>query len=138
MPSIRNPRHGSMGVWPRKRAKREVARVRSWANIKDAKPLGFAGYKVGMIHLLINDNRPHSKTKDEDINCPATLIECPPLKVLSARFYKNTPNGLSVSSQIQSTNIDKELHLPKVKKGGKTTFDKINLDETADITLSGV
>ena len=48
----RNPRHGSMSVWPRKRARRMHARIRSWLSIKDAKPVGFAGYKVGMTHLI--------------------------------------------------------------------------------------
>ena len=43
MPTIRSPRRGSMQFWPRKRAKRMHARVRTWAEIKDVKPLGFAG-----------------------------------------------------------------------------------------------
>ena len=51
------PRHGSMQFWPRKRARRMYPRVRSWADCKDAKPLGFAGYKVGMTHVIYVDNK---------------------------------------------------------------------------------
>ncbi len=58
-----NPHHGSLQFWPRKRAKRVYARVRSKVSSKDAKALEFAGYKVGMTHLAVNDNRPKSTTK---------------------------------------------------------------------------
>ena len=85
MPKPRAPRRGSLQYWPRKRSKRVFARVRTWNNVKEVKPLGFAGYKVGMTHLLINDNRKTSTTKGIDISCPATIVECPPLKILSLK-----------------------------------------------------
>jgi len=47
----KRPRFGSMGVWPRKRAKRSYAKVRSYAAVNPSKPLGFAGYKVGMTRV---------------------------------------------------------------------------------------
>ena len=46
-----------MQFWPRVRAKREYPRVKSFAEEKEPKLLGFAGYKVGMAHLLAEDNR---------------------------------------------------------------------------------
>ncbi|MFH1848747.1 MAG: 50S ribosomal protein L3 [archaeon] len=120
MPKAHVPRRGSLQFWPRKRTKRNVARVRSWANLADTKLLGFAGYKVGMCTAIINDNRPHSMTKGELISQPVTLIECPPIKVASLRFYTQTPDGLTVSSQILAENLDKELArkitLPKKRK----------------------
>ena len=75
------PRHGSMQFWPRKRAQREHARVRSWpsANSEAGKPVGFAGYKVGMSHIIVSDNRKNAKTKGMDLMLPVTVIECPPL-----------------------------------------------------------
>ncbi len=109
MPQKRKPRSGSLQYWPRKRAKRVFARVRTWPKAKEAKPLGFAGYKVGMTHLIINDNRKTSTTKGMDIFCPVTIIECPPLKTLSLRFYKNTINGLKLVSEILAENVDKNL-----------------------------
>jgi len=120
MPQIRRPRKGSLQYWPRKRSKRAYARVRAWAKSKEVKPLGFAGYKVGMTHLIINDNRKTSTTKGMDIFCPATIVECPPLKTLSLRFYKNTIKGLKLVSEQFAGNFDKEIKrtliLPKIQK----------------------
>ena len=90
MPRVRSPRAGSMQFWPRSRSRNEVARIRTWPESKESKLLGFAGYKVGMTHLLINDNGQNSMTKGTDIFCPVTIVECPPLKTASIRFYKNT------------------------------------------------
>jgi len=121
MPNIRKPRSGSLQYWPRKKAKRQYARVRSWAKIQEPKLLGFAGYKVGMTHAMIIDNKKTSMTKGQEIFCPLTVIECPPLKAASIRFYKNTSNGLKLVSEVFSENLDKELErkitLPKkIKK----------------------
>src|SRR3989338_2102763 len=131
MPQVRVPRRGSLQYWPRKRSKRAFARVRTWAKSKEEKPLGFAGYKVGMTHLIINDNRKTSTTKGIDIFCPATIIECPPLKTASIRFYKNMINGLKLISEIFSENADKDLErtiiLPKKHK--KKNDKKFDLDE---------
>ena len=80
MPTTRKPRKGSMQFWPRKRAKKQTARVRSWASSKEIKPLGFAGYKAGMTHAIVIDNRQKSLTKGEKISTPVTVIECPVIK----------------------------------------------------------
>lgn len=95
MPKAHKPRSGSMQFWPRKRASRPVARVRSWAQSKDAKLLGFAGYKAGMTHILIEDNRKNTKTKGEKISIPVSVIECPPLRIASVRLYSKTKAGMA-------------------------------------------
>jgi large subunit ribosomal protein L3 len=77
MGNIRFPRAGSLQYWPRKRSRRVHARVRSWQTVKDAKPLAFAGYKVGMTHIIYTDNKANSMTKGSDISMPVTIIECP-------------------------------------------------------------
>ena len=79
--------------------------------------MGFAGYKVGMTHLMINDNRKTSTTKGMEIFCPATIIECPPLKTASIKFYKKTINGSKLVSEILAENFDKNLE--------KTVFQEI-------------
>jgi len=120
MGTTRRPRFGSLAYYPRKRTKKPVASVRCWAKVKEAKLLGFAGYKVGMTHLMIIDNGPNSMTKGETIFCPATIIECPPLKAASIRFYKKTVYGMKVVGDVLAENLDKELErkitLPKNKK----------------------
>src|SRR3989338_342840 len=134
MPQKRTPRAGSMQYWPRKRSRRIYARVRNWAASKEAKLLGFAGYKVGMTHLIINDNHKASKTKGMRIFCPATIIECRPLKPVSIRFYKSTQYGSKLVSEVMADNFDKELKrkiiLPKkkdAKKGILNDYDYIRL-----------
>jgi len=109
MPKTKSPRRGSLQYSPRKRAKKESARVRSWANIQEAKLLGFAGYKVGMTHVFYTNNRAHSTTKGMEISCPVTVIECPPLKTISIKFYKKTTYGLRLCDEILANKLDKEL-----------------------------
>jgi len=109
MPKPQNPRHGSMQYWPRKRARRAYARVRSWPLSNEPKMLGFAGYKACMAHVILTDNKKTSMTKGQDIAVPATIIECPPLKAFSVRFYKNKTYGLSISTEVLHEKLDKDL-----------------------------
>jgi large subunit ribosomal protein L3 len=144
MPTIRRPRFGSLAYHPRKRAKKQIATIGSWARTKEPKLLGFAGYKVGMTHLMITDNNPNSMTKGEKIFCPVTIIECPPLKTASIRFYKKTINGLKVVSDIFAENLDKELErkitIPKSKKKIEDIkdFDDITLIIYTQPKLTGI
>ena len=144
MPQIRFPRSGSLEFWPRKRSRRAFARVKTWAVSKEAKLLGFAGYKVGMTHLIVDDNRKTSITKGMEIACAATIIECPPLKAVSMRFCKNTPYGVKTVSEILAENFDKNLSrsliLPKKKERGNVpkNFDYIRLLVYTTPSLTGI
>ncbi|HLC81055.1 MAG TPA: 50S ribosomal protein L3 [Candidatus Nanoarchaeia archaeon] len=109
MPKVHHPHRGSMQFWPRKRSRHSLVRIRSWAAENKAKPLGFIGYKAGMTHLLFTDNRTKSLTKGEDIFCPVSIVECPPMKVAGVAFYKKSADGLKKSATIMSPNPDKEL-----------------------------
>jgi len=125
-----------MQFWPRKKAKSEVVRIRSWAESKEAKPLGFAGYKAGMTHVFITDNRPNSITKGEDIRMPVTVIECPPIKVAGFILYKKDAYGLHAASQILADKLDKDLakNFPLPKKTVKKAAD-VKIDDYADLRL---
>ena len=121
-----------MQFWPRVRARHIYARIRNWPESKEAKILGFAGYKVGMTHLLITDNRQNSLTKGADIFCPVTVVECPPIKIASIMFYKKTMDGSKLISQMISDNLGKEIEriitLPKKNKGKEPTeFDFVRI-----------
>ncbi|MBI4143350.1 50S ribosomal protein L3 [Candidatus Woesearchaeota archaeon] len=129
MPRTRKPRAGSMQFWPRVRSRYTTPRIRNWASGSDVKPLGFVGYKVGMTHILINDNLPNSMTKGKEIFCPVTIIECPPIKTASIRLYKNTQNGVMAVSEIFAELLDKEMEKkitthPKKEKTGKDDYGK--------------
>src|SRR3990167_7971582 len=87
--TARSPRHGSLQYWPRKRADKFLPNV-NWGAISTGKTLkGFIGYKAGMTSLLVHDSTPTSMTKGKKIIISATIIESPPMKIYSARFYKN-------------------------------------------------
>ncbi|MCX6710393.1 MAG: 50S ribosomal protein L3 [Candidatus Woesearchaeota archaeon] len=101
MPTTRSPHKGSMQFWPRKRAQRPYARIRTYAaDRKECAILGFAGYKVGMMQAIILDSRAASLTKGEEIVSPVTIIECPPLRLASIRFYKNINGNPKVATEI--------------------------------------
>jgi len=118
MPKSSKPRAGSLQFWPRVRSKKIYSVIKRWFENTEAKPLAFGGYKVGMTH--IQTTKPGKKGTEIIANIPVTVIECPPLKPLSLRFYKQTPYGSKVITQIYSKSIDKELAkkitLPKKTK----------------------
>jgi len=103
-----NPRHGSMQFWPRVRAKKSYARVRSLPNVAEAKPLVFAGYKAGMTHVIVTDNDKNSITKGEKVAYPATVVECPSLKIASVRLYEPHGYGSKVAKEL-FFKVDKEF-----------------------------
>ena len=59
MPDTHHPKRGSKGYSPRKRAKSEIPRFKSWPKREgEPKIQGFAGYKAGMTHAFVVDYRP--------------------------------------------------------------------------------
>jgi len=116
MPTRKSPRKGSLQYWPRKRASKFLPSV-NWKAINSGKSLkGFICYKAGMSSALVKDESPNSMTKNKKIVIPVTILECPPIKIFSIRFYKNN----KVSKEIIGSNLDKELKkkfkLPKAKE----------------------
>ena len=136
MPRAHKPRAGSLQFWPRKRARRIYPRIRSWKASSESRLLGFCGYKVGMTHLLVKDTNPQSPTKEENIFTPVTIIECPPLKAYSIRFYKTDDYGQKVLTDILAPKLDKEV-TRKIKTSKKQTkkLEDINISNISDIKL---
>jgi len=87
------PRRGSLAFSPRKRARSETCRIKREDLAVGRNLQGFAGYKAGMTHLVLTDDRPHSLTKGMEIAVPATIIETPPMRVVGFRLYKDTNYG---------------------------------------------
>ncbi len=116
MPTKKSPRKGSLQFWPRVRAKKDIARVRSWPSSDETKISGFAGYKVGMTHVTATDNKATSMTKGQEISIPATILECPPLFIVSIVFYKNNLPISAVSASNFKKQLSKTIPLPKAPK----------------------
>jgi large subunit ribosomal protein L3 len=118
------PRAGSLAFWPRKRAKRIYPRVKTWPASEKVKIPGFAAYKSGMIHASIVDNKKYSLTKGQEIVVPATVLDCPPLKVLGVRAYKESPDGFVVLSEIWDEKIKDDKDVNRKMKLGKFNKEK--------------
>ncbi|TRZ90434.1 MAG: 50S ribosomal protein L3 [Methanosarcinales archaeon] len=104
------PRRGSIAYSPRIRARSEIPRVRAWPIKKEAKLMGFAGYKAGMTHVIMTDDVPNSLTSGMEISVPVTILEVPPMKVAAIRVYKNTTYGANAIAEAWTTELDKELN----------------------------
>jgi len=115
--TAKKPRDGSLQYWPRKRASRVLPRV-NWDAIQnqDNKILGFLCYKVCMKSAIVKDNTNDSLTKGKNIIVPVTILEAPPMKILSIRFYKKN----KIIKEILNENLEKELKrklkIPKSKE----------------------
>ncbi len=131
MPTQRRPRKGSLQYWPRKRASKLLPSV-NWKAIYSEKKLkGFIGYKAGMFSVEVKDNSQNSMTKGKNIIIPATIIECPPMKILSIRFYKD---GI-VKKEVLNEQLDKELKkIIKIPKK-KHSLESIKAEEYEDVSV---
>ena len=92
MSQVNRPRSGSLGFKPKVRADRIYPDIDNWEDTEELKPLGFAGYKVGMTRVLMIDDT-EGATKGQEIAEPVTILEAPPLRVYGARFYTEDPNS---------------------------------------------
>ncbi len=128
-----HPRRGSMQFWPRKRAAHPLPRVHAWAKEAKAKPLGFIGYKAGMVRVQATDNRPKSITKGEKLVFASTVVECPPMIAVGAAFYVKSGSGVKKVTSLFAEKLPKELSrtisLPKKSKSvdDVSAFDDVKL-----------
>jgi len=125
MPYRKRPTRGSKAFYPKKRARRIYPRIRSWPNLKEVKPLGFAGYKAGMTHVMITDTNPNSKTKGQQISRPVTILECPPISFFGFRCYTGNKSSFDVFSEKINKNLSRKLKLSKEPKKLEEQLNKL-------------
>ena len=134
MGSAHNPRRGSMGFYPRKRARSVVPHTKSWADDgSEPKLQGFAGYKAGMTHALVTDYRPNSTTSGQQVVMPVTVVETPPMTIAAVRAYEQTVYGKKVLTEVWAAELPEKLsqRLPLPKK--QDTDAKLKLIADADV-----
>ena len=124
MPKINTPRKGSLAFSPRKRAKSPVPKYQSWPEYEGAPVLqGFAGYKVGMTHIVMVDDHKNSPTEGKDIMVPVTVIEIPAMKVAAIRAYSRDTYGKHPLTEVWADSPDpalsRRITLPKKYDGEK-------------------
>ena len=81
-----------------------------------------------MTHIKLRDNS-NSTTKGQLISIPVTVVECPPLKPFSLRFYKKSNYGLKLSHEILAKNLDKELAKKIAMPKKESKEKKVEIDE---------
>ncbi|MCC7575056.1 50S ribosomal protein L3 [Candidatus Woesearchaeota archaeon] len=133
------PRYGSMGVWPRKRAARPYARIRSFPEIKEAKPLFFPAYKAGMTRIGVLGMDKNKTNFGIEESQAVTILECPPIKIASMRLYKKSNNKKIVSTQI-NFKTDKELSrkiskINEEKISSSKDLESIKIEDYSDLTV---
>ncbi|NCO17992.1 50S ribosomal protein L3 [Candidatus Pacearchaeota archaeon CG1_02_30_18] len=137
MPTRKSPRKGSLQFWPRKRAEKFLPST-NWDAINSDKPLkGFICYKAGMASAAVKDLTPHSMSKDKKIIVPVTILECPPIKIFSARFYKDGKVATDILSEGADKELKKVLKLPK-KTRKMEDVEKESYDDLRMIVYSVV
>ncbi|WP_332450332.1 50S ribosomal protein L3 [Methanoculleus sp.] len=110
MPNLHRPRRGSLAYSPRKRAKSPVPRYGSWPEYVGSPAVqGFAGYKVGMTHVIMVDDHKSSPTEGKDVMVPVTVVEVPPMRVAGVRAYSEDTYGKHALTEAWTTDLDEEL-----------------------------
>ncbi|MDD2614332.1 MAG: 50S ribosomal protein L3 [Methanosarcina sp.] len=110
MASIHRPKRGSLAFSPRKRAKSHIPRFRAWPEATgEPKLQSFAGYKVGMTHVIMVDDVKNSLTQGMEISVPVTVIETPAIRVAAIRAYAEDSAGEKAVAEVWAADLDPEL-----------------------------
>ncbi|KAJ2993711.1 60S ribosomal protein L3 [Globomyces sp. JEL0801] len=106
------PRHGSLGFLPRKRARRYRGKVKSFPRDDASKPVhltAFVGYKAGMTHIVRDLDRPGAKMHKKEIVEAVTIIETPPVVVVGVVGYVETPRGLRSLATVWAEHLSEDI-----------------------------
>jgi large subunit ribosomal protein L3 len=86
--------------------------------------LGFAGFKVGGIHILSVDDREKTPNFGKQLLNAATVIAVPPIKVIGIRGYKHDLYGQHAIFDVYSKDTSKELSRKFDAKHAEDSFAK--------------
>ena len=82
------PKRGSLAYLPRGRASRNIGRIRFWPKATGGPILlGFMGYKAGMTHVFMVEDKPGSMNYGKETVHSATILDVPPIIVCAIRAY---------------------------------------------------
>ncbi len=110
---VNAPKRGSLSYLPKGRAASPVGRIRFWPRLKGATApslLGFVGYKAGMTHVLMIEDKQGSPNLGKETAKPATVIDTPPLTIIALRAYTRTPYGLKTLTETWMKNPPKDIN----------------------------
>ena len=67
---------------------------------------GFAGYKAGMTHVIMIDDRKKSPTEGKEVMVPVTVIEIPAMTVAAIRVYVKDTYGKHPLTEVWAENLE--------------------------------
>lgn len=124
MPRVRSPKRGSRAFSPRKRAKDINGRVKFWPEtIGDPHLLGFAGYKAGMTHVFVIEDRNRAPDFGAELKNAATVLDVPPMMIIGMRAYEKTYDGLKALSEAWMQDLPVDIYRT-VKTHGEKAPEK--------------
>lgn len=132
------PRHGSLGFLPKKRAAKQRGRVKSFPKDVKSKPVSltaFLGYKAGMTTIVRDLDRPGSKMHKREVVEAATIVDTPPLVVVGVVGYVETPRGLRSLTTVWAEHLSEEVRRRFYKnwyKSKKKAFTKYSAKYAKD------
>ena len=103
------PKKGSLAFHPRVRASDHAGRVRSWPETDEVGLLGFPGYKAGMTHVHMIEDRPNAPERGREVVRAATVVDCPPVKMFGLRMYSSNRYGKLAQTEAWSSDVDRDL-----------------------------
>ncbi len=119
-------RHGSLQFAPRKRARTQKAVFRSYSELPLEKPTlaAFPGYKVGMIHVMMKEDRPGKLNIGQPVTLASTVVESPPIEVIGFRPYEGTYQGLKALTTAIKVKGDSPLSRALTLGNGVDNWDE--------------
>jgi len=138
------PRHGSLGFLPKKRSKRHRGKVKAFPKDDPSKPVhltAFIGYKAGMTHIVREVDKPGSKVNKKEVVEPVTILEAPPMMIVGAVGYIETPKGLRAFKTIFAEHLSEDCRRRfyknwyKSKKKAFTKYSKKWQDEAGKVEI---
>lgn len=107
------PRCGSLGFIPKRRTRHYRGRVRHFPRDDKSKPVhltAFMGFKAGMTHCVkYFERREGKKVIKKDIVHAASVVECPPMKIVGMVGYIETPRGLRTLKTVWAQHLDNDV-----------------------------
>ena len=111
MPRVRSPKRGSRAFSPRKRTRNINGKITYWPK-SDGDPhlLGFAGYKAGMTHAFVIEDRNRAPDFGAEMKNAATILDVPPMMIIGFRAYEKTYDGLKALSEVWMQDLPVDVY----------------------------
>ena len=75
---VNAPRRGSLAFLPKGRAASQTGRIRFWPHVEEGPILlGFSGYKAGMTHVFMIEDKPRQITRERFMVAGDSLLVLP-------------------------------------------------------------